>query len=95
MSNFELCPGRNSDLAYTRSLFPVGKIFEFLCGFHTFNLPISSCVPVADPDLELGEGGGGAVLIFLPCWPSSLKLQSFFLSLPKIMGGGRGPGPLP
>ena len=30
---------------------------------------------VVDPDLELRGGGGGAVLIFLPCWPFSL--QSF------------------
>ena len=49
--------------------------------------------PVADPDLELrglGRGGGGVVLIYLPCRPFSL--QSFLLFLPKIR---RTPGPLP
>ena len=45
---------------------------------------------MADPDLELREGGG-AVLTFLSCWPFSLQLFLFFL--PKIRGGG-GPGPL-
>ena len=52
---------------------------------------------VADPDLELREGGGGVggpVLIYLPCRPFSL--QSFLLFLPKIRGGGAGPpGPSP
>ena len=48
---------------------------------------------VADPDLELWGGGGGAVLIYLPCWPFSL--QSFLLFLPKIRGGAGPPGPLP
>ena len=39
---------------------------------------------------------GGSVLIYLPCWPFSLK--SFLLFLPKIKGGGEGarsPGPSP
>ena len=50
--------------------------------------------PVADPDLELRGGGGGAVLIYLPCRPFSL--QSFLLFSPKIRGNGVGPpGPLP
>ena len=43
---------------------------------------------VADPDLELREGGG-AVLTYLPCRPFSL--QSFLLFLPKIRGGGGPP----
>ena len=51
---------------------------------------------VADPDLgrflALEGGGGGAVLIYLPCPPFSL--QSFLLFSPKIRGGG-GPGPSP
>ena len=50
-------------------------------------------LPVADPDLELRGGGGGAVLIYLPCPPFSL--QSFLLFLPKIRGGPGPPGPSP
>ena len=49
-------------------------------------------LPVADPDLEL-RGGGGPVLIYLPCRPFSL--QSFLLFLPKIRGGPRPPPPAP
>ena len=50
---------------------------------------------VADPDLELKGGSeGGAVLIYLHCWPFSL--QSFLLFLPKIAGGpGHPPDPPP
>ena len=33
-----------------------------------------------------GEGGGGVLIFFLPCWPFSL--QSLLLFLPKIRGGG-------
>ena len=45
-------------------------------------------LPVADPDIELRGGGGGAVLIYLPCRPFSL--QSLLLFLPKIRRGGGG-----
>ena len=44
---------------------------------------------MADPDLELREGGGGAILIYLPWRPFSF--QSFHLFLPKIRGGGPSP----
>ena len=48
---------------------------------------------VADRDLE-GGGGGGPVLIYLPCRPFSL--QSFLLFFTQNKGGGaRPPGPLP
>ena len=47
----------------------------------------------ADPDLELKEKGGGAVLSCLPSRLSSFC--DFFFFLRKIMGGGRPPGPLP
>ena len=55
-------------------------------------LPDSSSFPVADPDLELG-GGGGGVLIFLPCWP--FTLQSFLLFVAKIRGAWAPPLDLP
>ena len=50
---------------------------------------------VADPDLELreGGGGGGAVLIYLPCWPFSL--QSFLLFFTQNKGRRGGGGALP
>ena len=48
---------------------------------------------VADPDLELRGRGGGAVLIYLLCWPFSL--QSFLIFWPKIRGCPGPPGPSP
>ena len=85
----------------------VGKKLSFWCTMftgpphiqeeanHCLPARTISCLQWRIQILRLKGGGGGAVLICLPCWPSSL--QSFLpFFQPKIKGGpGPGPGPVP